>query len=168
MSSICLGPHLSVEGLSHKLAVRWLSSVVLPAPRKPESTVTGSGPAVPASRRSSCASRTAVYGADVITHAVVHRANVSRGAQLSHPSTRNSLLSVRTAVGQPGVVPGQDEGSQPLTLNEPAPEWNRIPPPPTSCIKSHARAMMRMRTCQCSTHTPGGQPCNWYCRAPSS
>jgi hypothetical protein len=45
-----------------RLFSMWLSRVVLPAPRKPESTVTGNGPLAPASRRRSPASRTAVYG----------------------------------------------------------------------------------------------------------
>ena len=36
--------------------------VLLPAPRKPESTVTGSGPVPPDARTTCTASRTAVYG----------------------------------------------------------------------------------------------------------
>ena len=71
-----------------RLLSMWLSSVVLPAPRKPESTVTGSGIVPPDSLTMRIASRTAVYG-DGARGKLRHRLRIAAGREVA---LRSSLV----------------------------------------------------------------------------
>ena len=67
-STLTLAMSLTITAIRQpaRLFSRWLSSVVFPAPRKPESTVTGSGPALPGWLKRRSAFWIAKYGVTAV------------------------------------------------------------------------------------------------------